>query len=547
MAAGVFALGASVAITILASLALLVRRPEGAGSDARNRRLARGALTVLALVLRVLLPWHASVHENRHGWFLITQYGHLFSFEEHGVPSALLVLVDFARRVLPSGEEPVFVVNLVLSAATVPALGAWVTARSGDAFAGLLSGALLTLAPFAILLGPSDEYLVSAGCFTLLASHWLPAGAVRGDPLRLAAGVGCAVLGACAREVTMPLVLIPFATLVTAPVPRAFRGRAVGAVLAVVLLCTPVGLCALASAAASGDPKEYLGLPALPFSLGDRIARNPSWAGWQSPFVPPWFGVAILASLLFVAVRAVHGTPARAARLALLSFAVAFFAGGFVSSGNFPSNLRHQAFALTLSTGLVGWSVAWLIRAAWSTPRGRVAASLVPVTAMGLWLVLHPESVRPRIGMMAEWRFFHAVLADRVLVPPGARVVVMADQPAQLVPYLPVQWVTHVRPDVVAVRANEPGAVSGSAPVRFLLDRHCFTPRRPCDPLAPYDPPVRTPLGLLHDDCAAFVSQHPWRVLARESVDASRRLPGIPTALDLPGYEPVSGIALLGL
>lgn len=534
--AGLLALAAVAWVSLFFVAQDLYR--DRARLDRRDLAAVLG-LFLAAVALRWTLPLHLPIHENKHGYLVQPYLPLADGVAPHDMVSGHRLLIKLYTYLGPLGREPAFEMNVLFSALAVAGMYTLARALFGSRLAAWSAGTLLLFQPLAIMMAPTEEYLVSTSglCLAGLSLLWIGA---RDERLpALLAGAALVGLGASAREITMPLsVLVPVFFLAATPPGRAIawrRGLLACAVVAAGL--APIAAATLAANRAHGGAPAFIGWPHWPFGLQ---GRDRLWVGWQTPYIPTWMGWLAVASIAALAVHARRSHEHRRASIAaLIALAVAQGVGSLVT-GWFPSILRHQLFAMALLALPSGWLIGRLDR----VPRARALAFAIVPALGAVTLLAAPEGYFLDTPQSQEYRFFQSTIAR---LPPQARAVLIPRE-GRAPEHLPVELFWVLAPEWDSMRSRDlPSLVrqGSDRPVYLFLDRTCFM-RTACidggqacqsdnvDKLAP------TPYGQVHERCEAALRAAPWTEVARRQI---QRVDGL--GYDLPSVDPVITLAVL--
>jgi hypothetical protein len=462
---------------------------------ARSDVLALAGLTALAFALRWWVAPHAPIHENLHGYSVLS--GTLVHWE--GVRSVYLDLV----RWLGLRFEAVFFANAVVSS-LAPAAAALVARElTASRTAGLLTGLALALHPLAVRLGGSESELPFAATLFLAGTWSAQVAARRGGVLGWL--VAAALLSAAASTHVLTPALVVAAAALVAP---GLRGRAWGwAALAFVV---PSGVAALRVAALAGQGRGFYLLsgdwasgPVLRVVID--LAALGGLAETRSPLL---FQAAALLGLAWT----VRQRPAVGAALVVALGALQVPYALVVTDPGGPSAFRHLSLALTVWCLPAGVALAALAervarhlppRLGGATPYGAaLAASFVLVTGFGF---VTEQSTADRAYPVLD-----ACLDE---LPGWARVVRLRHPTVQHVASLP--WVGAKRP---RWRPVDPADLAREAaasrdPIVLLIDSQCSMTYAPGHDKPPE---VReTPWGPLAEPCASAMLALPWRDVRR--------------------------------
>ncbi len=517
------ALSASTPIFLALVLASLAMWPRVVGELAgvswphRRRDVALGgALFLLAFALRWALATHTLIHENHHGYHHVSSFSVVNeSAESHGVSSSHILLLRLFGAVVGVSDESTFLFDALLSSAAVVGLAVVAAQATGTRAGAWAAGALLALQPLSIVLGPTEEFLVSASGLCLVGMALLHAGASHGLRTTLALGVALLCLGAGSREITLPLATLALPALLSARTrDGAVPWRAALAVCgAMTVLLLPQAVLVLFAWHRQAATRGTFGAPSFPWVVGP-FGRNQHWVGWFEPFIPRWQAWAMMLAPVLLAIWCAARRDARLAVGALLPAVIGMLLGGILGSGWFPTHLRHQLFSMALLLLPIAACVALLARAL-GPRRGALAPAAVALLA-AVSLARRPLGYRPALALTAEYHFFRGALAA---APRDAAVVTFEDDPLT---HLPWSWLRVQRPQWMQVRAGALPALppdSGRRPVYLLLDRSCFVdpssfPAAPLPAGTAAPAAVATPYGRMHSQCARALGAAPWREVA---------------------------------
>jgi len=539
----VYFLFGQIAVAWLAAFCAAQDVVRAAGARIRAAAAASLGLFSLALVVRWVLPVHALMHENRHGYQFSTLPPFNIAVEPHGVVSSHAALIKLYAYLTPFGREPIFELGVLLSSLAV--LGAFWYARMafGSTLAGFAAAVLLLGQPVALALAPTEEFMLLACGLCLPGMALLLAGVRHRLWSAWLSGVLLICIGASAREIALPLAAL--APIVHCGAEEDRRRRLRGALItgaACALMLLPRAIVILRAARVSHDGPALIAAPALPFR---GISLDHRWVGWQAPYVPRWLGVLAVVSLLAMIAQCVRRRDLRLAMLGVAPLLVAHIEGGLVVAGWFPSNLRHQLFAIAMWMLPCGWLVAELARIS----RERQASAVLwaaPAVAVVATLVATPRAYRlHELPMAREFTFFDSVVRS---LPERATVVQLGEEAKMR--HLGSGWLMSLRPqwNVVGAGALEGLRRSGGGPTYLLLDRTCFL-NTACigDPdhcgqpaIADAVPVASTQYGRMQRHCRAALDALPWREVATTEV---RRLEG--RDYDLPSVDAVVRLAVL--
>jgi hypothetical protein len=547
IAVGLIALTAA-----LATAAALVERLRALDPIARREALVTSvALFAVAFLARWSTAPHTLVHENHHAYDYVATAGLPLAEAAllHGVPSTHRLLAALTHRALSGAHDPVFALDVTLSALGVPAIF-WLAARSfGGRLAGVAAASLLMFQPHALFLAPTEESLNLVVAAAIAGMALLQTGVAEASRPSLVAGCALVAVAATAREITLPLAaLAPLALLSARRPPRLPWWAPLAACAALGVALAPQLFAILAARSAHAESSALVSMPHLPFpgDVGSPILRdrvlNRYWVGWVEPYIPFWMGAAMCASWAVLSLRCLVRRDLHLACVGLLAPVVAVAQGGLTANGWFPSGLRHELFAMALCL----LPVAWLYAAA--------ARRLPPRLLPAAWLLAPAAALiaadrggfadAAPLPMAMEYRFVRAALAS---MRPGDRFVVLTGPDIH---HIPARWVTTVRPDVrpIPAEALAAGAGAGSGGPIWLvtdrvcaLDRECFRNPSLCGSSG-YEAP--RPLGeVVNEECAAALRARPWRLV--RSARTCAPSPGhYPQPYDLP---PRRRCATLGL
>lgn len=506
-----------------------------------RRDLAIGAgLFVIALAARWVLPVHALIHENHHGYEVDPLLPLDGDVARYGMVQGQLVLVKVFAYLAPRGVDPIFAFGALGSAMAVPGMYALGRQVFADRIAAWSAGVWLALLPIALFLAPTEEPLVAASGLCLAGVPLLWIGAREGMAAPIAAGTALVGLSACSRDVALPLAaMVPVTLLAASPEGGAVRWRpAAVATIALAACLAPFAYAVLAATRAQGGTPSFVQAPIVPFVSGD-------WIGWRAPFVPRWVGLAGIAGYAALAVEAVR-RRSRGAMVVVALFVIAQTAGSVVRSSWFPSMLRHQLFAAVLLPLPIGWLFARLARRA-EAPALRVAAwGFAPALGV-VTLLAAPAGYRVDAPLTQEFRFLDA--AVRAL-PAEARVVEIPRRP-DLPDHIaaPFFWARRPGWEVVPRSDLDRLARRGSdRPVVLVLDRTCFlAPRcihdsarcRP-DEVRAEDRTEGTRYGRMLRECAEALGALPWVEVGRRTIVRRED-----RTFDLPSVDPQVTLAVL--
>lgn len=459
---------------------------------------ALAGLAALAVALRAGVAPHAPIHENLHGYAVLS--GALTHWE--GVRSAYLDLLGalglrfgavFGANALISSLAPVFV-----------ALVARESTRRRPV--GLLAGLALALHPLAVRLGGSESELPFAATL-FVAGTWAAQVAVR------RAGWRGALVGACSAgllsaavstHVLTPALVVAAAALV-AP---GLRGREWGR--AALVFAVPFGVAALRVAALAGQGRGF-------YLLADNLGWGPVlqgalelalWGGLSETRSPLAFQVVALLGLAVT----VRRRPALGAGLAVAIGALQVPYALVVGDPGGPSAFRHLSLALAVWCLPVGAALASLATAATRRLPKRLelappigAALAVPLVLAGGYGFVTELSTADRAYPVLE------ACVDEL--PGWARVVRLKHPLVQHVSSLP--WIEAKRPRwrPVAPADLAREAAASRDPIVLLIDSQCSMTYAPGHD----EPPdVReTAWGPLAEPCASALRALPWRDVRR--------------------------------
>lgn len=544
-----------------------VVRALGREHDPALRRALLISLVIftVAFLVRWLAPLHTLIHENRHGYELRALPPINTAVSPHGISSAHVVLAKLVALFLP-GDDAFFVMGSFFSAAAVVGMFWFARQLFSSALAGAISATLLLWHPLSVAMAPTEEFMVSATGLCLMGLPLLWWGLRRNLRSAMLLGIMFVSLAASVREIALPLaVLIPMTLLGASPPGERIRwGRiAVFTALAAALL-VPRAFAIVQTARETGESLSYLGVPELPFK---RAALNMAWVGWWSPYVPRWLSWAALASTLGLLAHVMLRRNWRLALAALGTLFIAYAQGGLVSSGWFPSAMRHQLFAMTLFMLPIGWAVAAFAdrlgrlfpgrrrTLAWGLGGAVAAASVATFAAT-------PEGFRVDIPMTREYQFFARTLEK---LPRRAQVVLLRAPHLRHEFHLPENWFRGMRPEWRRISserllsrssgraASSPPAFQAHAelPTYVFIDRACFLneacfvdrPAPDCKTAPPLtDRMVQTPHGRMQAHCWAVAQELGGRELAGVELQGAGPLP---QPHDLPTVDPKVRIAVL--
>ena len=127
--------------------------------------LLAASLFGIAFALRWWLPIHTTIHENKHGLEIDPYLPLDAAITRNGVVYGHLVLIKIFRYLAPLGGEAAaaaFAMNALLSAVAVPGMFALARQVFASRLAGVTAASLLLFQPLAVMMAPTEEYLVAA-------------------------------------------------------------------------------------------------------------------------------------------------------------------------------------------------------------------------------------------------------------------------------------------------------------------------------------------------------------------------------------------------
>jgi len=487
--------------------------PDPPALDRRRDPWGLLALAGLAFALRGWLAPHVPIHENLHGFSILS--GTLTQWE--GVRSTWLDLL----RLLHVRFGAVFFVTAVVSALAPPLLALLTHELLGSRRAALFAGLALALHPLAVRLGGSESEQPFASTL-FLAGTWLAVRATRstgwGRALVLV-GAAAALSAAVGAHVLTPALAAAAAVLV---LPALRRGRA-WPVLAALAVPLAVAIARGAALAGQGRGTALLADPD-PWGAALRQALDLALlGGLEQTRSPLAFQVAALVGLVLIARR--RAAVALALAGALLALQVPFAV--VIDAPGGPSALRHLSLALPLWSLAAGAALAFGL----DLLERRLPARAVPVLTLAGALAV-PAGLASGLPFVT-----HQGTADRAYpvleacvdaAPAWARVVALKDPTVQHVASLP--WIAAKRPQWRPVAPTDLAreAAASRDPIVLLIDPQCavtLAPGGAAPPPAVHD----TPWGPLAEPCATALNALPWQAVTR---------------VDLPN-EPHHGLAWL--